>query len=132
MLPDDLEPVFEEPDSFAPPEGAAGGIVPVWTHDSHLLNLEFDGTQILISFQSHEIPDESRVAAFRTQLQKFCADAKCKRIKFDLAGIKILPSRMLGFLVTLKNEGNEVELVNVCPMVQDILRLTKLASMFKM
>jgi hypothetical protein len=132
MPPDDVEPVFDEPQGFVEPDGDGTGVIPAWTHDPHLMSLTFDGTRILIGFQSREIPDESRVAAFRVQLQKYCADTKCKRLKFDLAGIKILPSRMLGFLVTLKNEGHEVELVNVCPMVHDILRLTRLASMFTM
>jgi hypothetical protein len=132
MLPDDVEPVFDEPESFSLPEGDETGVIAVWPSDPNLLKLECDGTRIYVGFQSREIPDESRIAAFRAQLQKFAADTKCKRLKFDLAGIKILPSRMLGFLVTFKNEGHEIELVNVCPMVQDILRLTKLASMFTM
>jgi len=131
MPPENVESMFDEPEGYAEPDGDGTGIIPAWTNDPHLLHLTFDGTQILVGFQSREVPDESRVAAFRVQLQKYCTDAKCKRLKFDLAGVKILPSRMLGFLVTLKNEGHEVELVNVCPMVHDILRLTKLAPMFK-
>ena len=76
------------------------------------------------------MPDESRVAGYRVQLLDFVQRTSCKSLTFDMKGIKIVPSRMLGFFVSLKNEGHDIELVDMEQGVQDVFRITKLAQMF--
>ena len=100
------------------------------SNDSNLLNLVHSGSRIQIGFNYREMPDETRVARFRVQLLDFVHRTKCKSLTFDLQGLKILPSRMLGFFVSLKNDGHDVELINMEPGVQDIFRVTKLGPLF--
>jgi anti-anti-sigma factor len=95
-----------------------------------LLNLVHSQCRVYVSFNYKDLPDEARVAKYRTQLLEFVQRTNCKSLTFDLAGIKILPSRMLGLFVNLRNEGHDIELVNLEQAVQDIFRITKLGPMF--
>jgi hypothetical protein len=54
----------------------------------------------------------------------------CDVLTFDLTGIKVLPSGMLGLLVTLKKRGQQIELLNPSADIQEVLRVTRLLSMF--
>jgi hypothetical protein len=91
------------------------------------LKLTFDGSRAHIEFIDKDVPDETQVAAYRLQLLNFIQRTGCRDLTFDLEGLKLLPSRMLGFFLTLKNEGHDIELVNVSPFIQDIFQVTKLA-----
>ena len=116
-----------------PLPGSAAAAVPIGaavSNDSNLLNLVHSGSRILIGFNYREMPDETRVDRFRVQLLDFVHRTKCKSLTFDLKGLKILPSRMLGFFVSLKNDGHDVELINMELGVQDIFRVTKLGPLF--
>jgi hypothetical protein len=115
------------PVDSAVPRAGQGGVL---SGDSGLLRLELSGSRVLVGFNDKDIPDETRVARYRAQLLDFVQRSRCKALNFDLKGIKILPSRMLGFFVTLKNEGHDIELVNMEQGVQDIFRITKLAPLF--
>jgi anti-anti-sigma regulatory factor len=95
------------------------------------LNLVHSGSRVLVGFNYKEMPDESRVARYRVQLLDFVQRTSCKSLTFDMKGIKIVPSRMLGFFVSLKTEGHDVELVDMEQAVQDVFRITKLAQMFE-
>lgn len=92
-----------------------------------LLKLTQHDGRIQVAFIEKDVPDESQVATYRLQLLSFIQQTGCRDLTFDLEGLKLLPSRMLGFFVALKNEGHDVELVNVSPFIQDIFRVTKLA-----
>ena len=98
--------------------------------DPNLLSLEHLRGRIRVGFNYKDIPDEIRVGKYRAQLNDFVKCTGCKSLTFDLAGIKILPSRMIGFFVSLKNEGHDIELLDLEPAVQDIFRITKLGPMF--
>jgi len=108
-------------------EPAVSGAV---SNDANHLNLSHSGDRILVGFNYKDMPDETRVARYRAQLLDFVKRTNCKSLKFDMKGIKIVPSRMLGFFVSLKNEGHDIELVDLEQAVQDIIRITKLAPMF--
>jgi len=100
------------------------------SNDANHLSLSHSGDRILVGFNYKDMPDETRVARYRTQLLDFVQRTNCKSLKFDMKGIKIVPSRTLGFFVSLKNEGHDIELVDLEQAVQDIMRITKLAPMF--
>ncbi len=95
-----------------------------------LLNLAHDGARVRVGFNSSEMPDETRVARYRKQLHDYLQKANCKALTFDLAGLMILPSRMLGLFISLKTDGHDVELVNMSQNVQNIFRVTKISPLF--
>jgi hypothetical protein len=99
--------------------------------DPTLLTFVQDGQRAIVGFNSKSVPDEVCVAAYRNQLIKYVQDHDCKELAFELAGIKILPSGMLGLLVSLKKRGLEIELLNPAVDIVDVLRITRLLQMFK-
>ena len=111
----------------APVESAAEG---ARSNDPNHLNLAHSGGRVLVGFNYKEMPDETRVTKFRAQLLDFVQRTNCKSLTFDLRGLKILPSRMLGFFVSLRSEGHDIELLNLEQGVQDVFRITKLGPMF--
>jgi anti-sigma B factor antagonist len=107
------------------------GILTNVSTDPTLLTFVQDGQRAIVGFNSKSVPDEVCVAAYRNQLIKYVQDHDCKTLAFELAGIKILPSGMLGLLVSLKKRGLEIELLNPAVDIVDVLRITRLLQMFK-
>lgn len=132
--------VEDDDDDFVlggPEDGAPGnlaesdsGVLVSGAADPNLLSLVRDGDRAIVSFNSTDVPDEVCVAVYRTQLLKFVQESDCNVLAFDLTGIKILPSGMLGLLVTLKKRGLEIELLNPVVDIVEVLRITKLNSLF--
>lgn len=122
------ETTFPASDSAAiPPGGIPSKFADPAKDSANQLALAHDGSRVHVAFKSKDVPDETRVAGYRAQLLSFIQRTGCHSLTFDLEGLKLLPSRMLGFFLTLKNEGHDIELVNVAPFIQDIFRVTKLA-----
>ncbi|HEY3966408.1 MAG TPA: anti-sigma factor antagonist [Planctomycetaceae bacterium] len=130
-MPDDDDFVLGGPE---PAEGTSSdddsGVLTVSDADPNLLTFARDGDRAIVGFNSKSVPDELCVAAYRNQLFKYVQDFNCKILAFELSGIKILPSGMLGLLVTLKKRGVAVELLNPVADIVDVLRITRLAPMF--
>lgn len=128
---DDDDFVFGGPDpSDETVSEEDSGILAVGNADPSLLTFVRDGQRAIVGFNSKTVPDELSVAGYRDQLLKYVQDHDCKVLAFELTGIKILPSGMLGLLVTLKKRGLVVELLNPVADIVDVLRITKLAPMF--
>ncbi|MBI3860454.1 MAG: anti-sigma factor antagonist [Planctomycetia bacterium] len=130
-MPDDDDFVLGEPDpADETVSDDESGILKDANADPNLLTFVRDGERAIVGFNSKTVPDELCIAAYRSQLLKYVQDFGCKVLAFELAGVKILPSGMLGLLVTLKKRGTEVELLNPVPDIVEVLRITRLAPMF--
>ena len=99
--------------------------------DPTLLTFVQDGRRAIVGFNSTAIPDEVCVAAYKNQLLAYVQEHDCKIMAFNLAGVKMLPSGMLGLLVSLKKKGLEVELLRPSADILEVLRITKLVSILK-
>jgi len=132
MVDDDDDFVLGEPEAGPPGSQTESdsGVLVAGAADPALLNLVRDGERVVVGFNSTDVPDEVCVAAYRTQLLKFVQESECKVLTFDCTRIKILPSGMLGLLVTLKKRGLEIELLNPIADIVEVLRITKLNSLF--
>jgi hypothetical protein len=106
------------------------GVLVAGSVDPNLLTFVRDGSRMIVGFNCKDVPDEVCVAGYRNQLLKTLQESDCKTLTFDLTGIKILPSGMLGVLVTMKNRGQAIELLNPSADIQDVLRVTRLISLF--
>ena len=131
-MPDKPEPAASkgQPLPSSAPASVASAVEGARSNDPNLLSLVYSGRRVQVGFNYKEMPDETRVAKYRAQLLDFVQRTNCKSLTFDLKGLKILPSRMLGFFVSLKNEGHDIELLNMQPVVQEVFRITKLGSLF--
>ena len=106
------------------------GVLVAGSVDPNLLTFVRDGARVIVSFNSKDVPDEVSIAGYRTQLLDMVQKSGCDVLTFDLTGIKVLPSGMLGLLVTLKKRGQQIELLNPSADIQEVLRVTRLLSMF--
>ena len=117
-----------------PAEAAANddsGILTDAATDPTLLTFVKDGHRAIVGFNSTAVPDEVCIAAYRNQLVQYVQDQQCQGLAFQLQGIRILPSGMLGLLVSLKKRNLEVELLNPSKDVVEVLRITRLLPLFK-
>ena len=131
-MPDDDDFVLggSEPSAEEASSDEDSGILAVSNADPTLLTFVLDGRRAVVGFNSRSVPDELCVAAYRNQLFKYVQDYGCQVLAFELKGIKILPSGMLGLLVTLKKRGLVIELLNPVADIVEVLRITRLAPMF--
>ncbi|MBI3863738.1 MAG: anti-sigma factor antagonist [Planctomycetia bacterium] len=106
------------------------GILTGSNTDPNLLTFARDGQRAIVGFKSKPISDELCIAAYRDQLLKFVQDFDCKVLAFELTDIKMLPSGLLGLLVTLKKRGLDVELLNPTTEIVEVLQITRLTPMF--
>jgi len=130
-MPDEDDFVLGEPEPTADGdlEDDSGVLVKV-PHDPNLLTFVRDGSRVIVGFNSKDVPDEVCVAGYREQLLKIVQESGCSTLTFDLTGIRIIPSGMLGLLVTMKNRGQAIEILNPSAEIQEVLRVTRLLSLF--
>ena len=112
------------------PTGDSGVLVSQPT-DPNLLRITQSGSSIVIGFNRVDIPDEVCIAGYREQLfQLLEGNAECQRLTFDVSGIKLLPSGMLGLLASLKKRVGNIEVLNPSRDVLEALRVTRLTTLF--
>lgn len=84
------------------------------------------GELTVVGFRGREILDQIDITACRSQLINLIEAHKAKTLAFDLAGVKLIPSGMLGLLASLRRMNVEVHLYNPSPDVLEVLEITKL------
>jgi anti-sigma B factor antagonist len=111
------------------PEGDSG-VLATQPADPNLLRITRDGPSLIIGFNHVDVPDEIYIAGYRQQVLRLLDEyPDCKLLTFDVTGIKLLPSGMLGLLASVKQRGRDVEVLNPSPDVRAALRVTKLDTL---
>ncbi|MBS0204676.1 MAG: STAS domain-containing protein [Planctomycetes bacterium] len=98
--------------------------------DPAVLKVYQTGELTVVGFGGRDVPDEVCIAAYRTQLFDLIAQHNCKTLAFDLTGVQLIPSGMLGVLSSIRQRVEHVELYNPSPDVLDVLRITKFDQLF--
>jgi hypothetical protein len=98
--------------------------------DPSILKVYQTGELTVVGFGGRDVPDEVCIAGYRTQLFDLIAQHNCKVLAFDLTGVQLVPSGMLGVLSSIRQRVERLELYNPSPDVLDVLRLTKLDRLF--
>lgn len=96
-----------------------------------VLNVYQTGPLTVVGFAGRDVPDEVCIAAYRDQLFKLLEESQCTVLAFDLTGVVLVPSGMLGVLVSLRKRLERVELYNPSKDVREVLEMTKLISLFE-
>lgn len=99
--------------------------------DPGVLQVYQTGPVTVVGFGGEDVPDEVCIAAYREQLVELIKQERCSTLAFDLTGVRLIPSGMLGVLVTLRKLVDRVELFNPSEDVRDVLRLTNLECLFE-
>ena len=94
-----------------------------------LLRVYSVGETTVLGFDGQDVPSEFNAAHYRAAISDLLVANNCSTVAFDLTGVKLVPSGMLGLLVSLRNlEGLEptVQVFNPGKDVVEVLNITKL------
>lgn len=99
--------------------------------DPGILQVYQTGELTVIGFAGKDVPDEVCIAGYRDQLNKLIDEHQVKVMAFDLSGVRLVPSGMLGLLTTIRKKVAKVELYNPSEDVQEVLKITNLDKLFE-
>lgn len=99
--------------------------------NSEVLHVYQTGPLTVVGFAGKDVPDEVCIAGYRDQLEKLIAEEGVEVMAFDLSGVKLVPSGMLGLLTTIRKRVKRVELYNPSEDVREVLRITNLDRLFE-
>jgi anti-anti-sigma factor len=96
------------------------------TNDKPTLEVYQTGELTVVGFGGQKILDQIDLSACRTDVVALVEKHKCKVLAFDMTGVKLVPSGMLGLLTSIRNLGVEVHIYNPSEDVQEVLEVTRL------
>jgi anti-sigma B factor antagonist len=86
--------------------------------------------QTLTQFEVYEPLDQFDLAACRNDVFDLIRDHRCQMLAIDLTGIRIIPSGLLGLLVSVHQQEISVCLFNPSEDLREVLQITKLDRLF--
>lgn len=108
---------------------AKPGLLPGHTMD--VLKIYQTGPITVVGFAGEDVPNEVCIAGYRDQLLALIDEHKVETLAFDLSGVRLVPSGMLGVLTSVRKRVGKVELYNPSPDVREVLRITNLEKLFE-
>lgn len=96
-----------------------------------LLEVKQVGDRTVIDFGGRDVLDQINIAACRDQIADVVKQNASKLLAFNLSGIKLIPSGMLGLLASLREMGVRVQLFDPSDDVREALEITKLNQIFE-
>src|SRR5258708_33933821 len=84
------------------------------------------GELTVVGFGAREILDQIDLSACRTEILALVEKHHCKVLAFDLSGVKLIPSGMLGLLASLRRMNITVHLYNPSQDIAEVLQITRL------
>ncbi len=91
-----------------------------------LLQIYEAGKLTVLGFGGKSIHDQINIAELRDEIVQLIRDHKCEVLAFDLTGVRIMPSGMLGLFASLRKLNVEVHIYNPSDDVREVLEFTKL------
>ncbi len=95
---------------------------------SDILEITANGDHVIARFCSVEFPNESALEQCQRELDDYLKSHACKVLTFDLAGVVMIPSTMLGLMLVYRQQGLRVRIVNPSEHVIAVMNVTKLSS----
>jgi anti-sigma B factor antagonist len=84
------------------------------------------GELTVVGFGGKDVPDDTCLTAYRSQLAELIKTHGTRVLAFDLQGVKLIPSGLLGLIASCRNLGVEIELFNPSEDVREVLKITGL------
>jgi anti-sigma B factor antagonist len=88
------------------------------------------GPLTVIGFGTRDMLDQFDLAACRGDVFDLIRDYRCQMLAIDLTGIQIIPSGLLGLLVSVHQQEISVCLFNPSEDLREVLQITKLDRLF--
>lgn len=89
------------------------------------------GPLTVVGFGGQEVLDQVDLSSCRTEVVELLERHNCEVLAFDMTGVKLIPSGLLGLLASFRKLGIEVHLYNPSPDVREVLEITKLDQIFE-
>src|SRR5215467_8344282 len=84
------------------------------------------GELTVVGFGDREILDQLDLTTCRAEIIALVDKHKCQTLAFDLSGVKLIPSGMLGLLASLRRMNIAVHLYNPSQDIAEVLQITRL------
>jgi len=84
------------------------------------------GKVTVVGFGGHDVPSEYCIAESRELLARLIRENDCDELIFDLTGVRMIPSGMLGVLASMKHLCATVSVCNPSPDIREVLATTQL------
>ncbi len=91
-----------------------------------LLKVYTVGQRTVLGFGGQEIVSQLNVSVYRDHLISLIQEHEVQTVAFDLTGIVVIPSGLLGLLASLREHNVTVELYNPSDDVSEVLSVTRL------
>ena len=95
------------------------------------LEIVQNGERTVVGFGGRELLDQVNLAACRDQITELVKRNQTKTLAFDLTGVRLMPSGMLGLLASLRNTVGKIQILNPSKDVREALEVTKLNQIFE-
>ncbi len=102
--------------------------------DDGILKVYSVGPITVLGFGGEDVPSEFNAAHYRAAITDLLKLNQCNTVAFDVTGVRLIPSGMLGLLVSLKKlDGLSpvVQLFNPSPDIEEVLQITKLNTLIE-
>jgi anti-anti-sigma regulatory factor len=102
--------------------------------DDGLLRVYSAGPVTVLGFGGQDVPSEFNAAHYRAAITDLVTLNNSSTVAFDLTGVRLVPSGMLGLLVSLtriKGLPLTVQVFNPSQDVREVLEVTKLNRMIE-
>ncbi|APZ92687.1 STAS domain-containing protein [Fuerstiella marisgermanici] len=99
-----------------------------------LLKVYSVGPTTVLGFDGQDVPSEFNAAHYRAAISDLLVANDSSIVAFDLSGVKLVPSGMLGLLVSLKQLDKltpTVQIFNPSDDVKEVLQITKLNTLIE-
>jgi len=93
-----------------------------------ILQVYQNGELTVVGFGGREILDQIDLSQCRAEIVALVEKNQCKTLAFDLTGVQLIPSGMLGLLASLRKMNVEVHIYNPSPDVNEVLQVTRLSE----
>ena len=84
------------------------------------------GPTTIVGFGGRDVLDTVNIAVCREEILSLIEKVNCEVLAFDLTGVKLLPSGLLGLLTSIAKKNVAVHLYNPSEDIRDVLETTKL------
>jgi hypothetical protein len=95
------------------------------------LQLYEAGKLTVVGFGGHDFPDEYCMSLYRDELIALIKEHQCEELAFDLTGVKLVPSGLLGIMASIYKQGVAVTVYNPSVDVRETLEVTRLNGLFQ-
>lgn len=89
------------------------------------------GSTTIVGFGGRDVLDTVNVAVCREEILDLIEKVNCEVLAFDLTGVKLLPSGLLGLLTSIARQNVAVHLYNPSEDIRDVLDTTKLNTLME-